>query len=179
MKRDINNIKDDISNKKRIIEQMLYVDPDIIETINNPKIDPTCPDEIVFKNIFPFIRVPNTQEEAQNYITFTVDNNDVTNKQYVKFVVFVHQDLAATKWGIPRHDLLGYIIEDIFNLSNKLGMQLRLISNTEGSTDTNYCTRTLWFESTTTNSIKPYLTNPYEVKSIVGRHDKVVQRESV
>ncbi len=185
MIRDINNIDYDLSYKKRVIEQMLYEDPDIIEVIENPKIDPTCPDEILYTNIFPFIRVPDTQDTAMSYITFTIDDveqglrNDAMKKQHVQFIIFVHKDKVQTKWGIPRHDLLGYLIQDIFNLSNKLGLQANFQSSREGVTDTDYCTRTLHFEIITPNSLKPYKTNPYEVKSIVHNHDKKVQHESV
>jgi hypothetical protein len=185
MRRDINNIDYDLSCKKRIIEQMLYEDPDIIEVIDNPNIDPTCPDEILYTNIFPFIRVPDTQDVATSYITFTIDDmeqglrNDAMKRQHVQFIIFVHKDKVKTKWGIPRHDLLGYLIQDIFNLSNKLGLQANFQSSREGYTDTDYCTRTLQFEMTTPNSARAFRTNQYEQKSIVNRHDSVLQREQV
>ena len=185
MRRDINNIEDDLSYKKRIIGQMLYEDPDIVEIIDNSAIDPSCPDEILYTNIYPFIRIPGTQDEAKNYIDFAIDDmeqglrNDTMKKQHVQFVIFVHKDKVETKWGIPRHDLLGYLIKDIFNLSNKLGMQMNFISNREGTTDTDYCTRTLHFEIITPNSLKPYKTNSYETKSIVNNQDKVVHHESI
>ena len=54
MIRDINNIDDDIIRKKRIIAEMLYSDPDIIEVLDNKELDPTCPDTYLYENIFPF-----------------------------------------------------------------------------------------------------------------------------
>ncbi len=113
MKRDIQNIDDDIIRKKRLIEQALYSDEDIIEILDNPDLDPRVPEEYVWKNIFPFIRIPGTQDVSKNFITFTVDdmgrtpNNQVMKSQYVQFVVFVHKDLVDTKYGMTRHDLLG------------------------------------------------------------------------
>jgi hypothetical protein len=91
----------------------------------------------------------------------------------------VHKNLIQTKWGAERHDLLAYLVKDVFHLSNKLGIQLKSTTNREWVTDTDYCTRTLQFEVTTPNSVKPFNTNQYERKSIVNRKDKVVQRESV
>lgn len=185
MKRDMNSLDDDLSYKKRIIGQMLYEDPDIIEIIDNKDLDPTCPDEYLYESIWPFIRVPDTQDKAKTYITFKVDDidrgvrNDAMKRQHVQFVIFVHKDKVKTKWGIPRHDLLGTLIKDIFNLSNKLGLQMEQVNNTEGVTDTDYVTRTLHFEIITPNSLKPYKTNPYEVKSIVHNQEKVVQHGSV
>ncbi len=168
MKRDINKIDDDIIRKKRKIAQILYSDPDIIEVLDNPDLDPSCPEDYLYKNIFPFLRIPGTQDTAKNFITFTIDDmermpsNPVMKSQYVQFVVFVHKDLVETSYGMERHDLLGHLLRDIFNLSNKLGPQMELVNNREGVTDSDYHTRTLKFELIDDNSTKPCRTNPYE-----------------
>lgn len=174
MKRNIQNIDDDIIRKKRIIEQALYSDEDIVEVIDDHNIDPSCPEELIYSSIYPFIRIPGTQDESKNFITFSVSdmgrmpNNEVMKSQYVQFVVFVHKDLMNTKYGMARHDCLGYLIRDIFNLSNILGPQMNLVSNIEGATDTDYLTRTLKFELVDDNSTKPFRTNAYEFDRIVG-----------
>lgn len=185
MKRDIQNIDDDIVRKKRIIGQMLYSDPDIIEVLDNPELDPDCPEDALYVNIYPFIRIPGTQDISKSYITFMLDDmeksqfNKSMKSQFLKVVIFVHKDLVKTKWGADRHDLLAYLVRDVFHLSNSLGLQLSLVSNREGVTDTDYCTRTLQFEMTTPNSLQPYQTNKYERDSIVNNHDRRVKRESV
>lgn len=185
MIRDIQNIDDDIIRKKRVIGEMLYNDPDIIEVLDNPNIDPTFPEDIMYNNIYPFIRIPGTQDESKSYITFMLDdmeipqNNRAMKSQILKVVIFVHKDLIKTKLGADRHDLLAYLVKDVFHLSNALGMQLNLVYDREGVTDTDYCTRTLQFEMTTPNSWQPYKTNKYERKSIIDRQDKILQRESV
>lgn len=185
MIRDINKIDDDIIRKKRIIGEMLYSDPDIIEALDNKDIDPTCPEEAMYKNIYPFIRVPGVQDVSRSYITYMLDDVDTGRVnanmkfQYLKVVIFVHKGMVETKYGAERHDLLGYLIRDNFHLSNALGLKLKLISNKEGFTDTDYCTRTLVFEMTTPNSINPYQTNQYERRSIVDRQDSTLQREQV
>ena len=174
MKRDIQNVDDDIIRKKRIIEQTLDSDEDIVEVIDDHDIDPSCPEELVYSSIYPFIRIPGTQDESKNFITFSVSDmgrmpgNEVMKSQYVQFVVFVHKDLVKTKYGMARHDCLSYIIRDIFHLSNVLGPQMNLISSVEGVTDTDYLTRTLKFELVDDNSTKPFRTNPREFDRIVG-----------
>lgn len=183
MIRDIQNIDDDIVRKKRIIGRMLYSDPDIIEVLDNPKLDPSCPEDALYVNIFPFIRIPGTQDVSKSYITFMLDDmeksqfNKSMKSQFLKVVIFVHKNLVQTQWGAERHDLLAYLIRDVFHLSNSLGLQLSLVSDREGVTDTDYCTRTLQFEMTTPNSVQPFNTNKYERNSIVDRKDKVVQRQ--
>lgn len=185
MIRDIQNIDDDIIRKKRIIGQMLYSDPDIIEVLDNSELDPSCPEDALYVNIFPFIRIPGTQDVAKNYITFMLDDmeksqfNKSMKSQFLKVVIFVHKDLVKTQWGADRHDLLAYLVKDIFHLSNSLGLQMEIVSSREGVTDTDYCTRTLQFEITTPNTIQPYQTNKYERDSIVHNHDRRVKHESV
>lgn len=172
MKRDIQNVDDDIIRKKRIIEQALYSDPDIVEVLDDQDIDPSCPEDLVYSSIFPFIRIPGTQDKSKNYITFSISDmglsprNEVMKNQYVQFVIFVHKNLVKTNFGMARHDCLGYLIRDTFNLSNMLGAQLNLVSNAEGATDTDYLTRTLKFELVDHNSTKPTRTNPYEFDRI-------------
>ena len=55
MKRDIQSVDDDIVRKKRIIERKLYEDPDIIEILDDPDVDPDCPEEIIYSSIYPCI----------------------------------------------------------------------------------------------------------------------------
>lgn len=185
MIRDIQNIEDDIISKKRIIEQVLCSDRDIIEILDNSNLSPDAPEEYIGENIFPFIRVPGVQDVSKNFVTFMIDDmgrapvNQTMKTQYVQFVVFVHKDLVKTKYGMARHDLLGFIIKDIFHLSNCLGSQMEIVYNKEGFADNDFYTRTLRFELTVPNSSQPYKTNKYERNSIVYNHDGKVQRELV
>ena len=185
MKRDIQKIDDDIIRKKRIIEQVLCADEDIIEILDNKNLDPSAPEEYLGENIFPFLRVPGTQDTSKNFITFMIDdmgrvpNNQAMKTQYVQFVVFVHKSLAKTKYGMARHDLLAYLLRDIFHLSNCLGSQMDIVYNKEGIADNDFYTRTLKFELTVPNYPQPYHTNKYERTSIVNRQDAILQRESV
>lgn len=132
MIRNIQSVDDDIVRKKRIIEKTLYSDPDIIEVLDNADLDPSSPESYVYENIFPFIRIPGTQDTSKNFITFSVSDmgrmpgNEVMKSQYVQFVVFVHKDLVKTKYGMARHDCLSYIIRDLFHLSNILGPQMEI-----------------------------------------------------
>ena len=169
MKRDIQNIDDDVSRMKRLIREKLTSDPDIIEVLNNQKLDPTCPDDYLNKNIFAYIRIPQIQDIANNFICFSVDDmedhrdNSVMKIQYVQFVVFCHSDDIKTPYGIERHDLLGYLIRDIFGYSTMFGLTAKLVYNRESVTDTNYSCRTLKFELTKPNSLNRAVTrNKYE-----------------
>nr|DAI35709.1 MAG TPA: hypothetical protein [Caudoviricetes sp.] len=169
MVRNMQDIDDDISSMKRLIRQKLIEDPDIIEVLHNHELDASSPDDYLNTNIFAYIRVPGVQDTVKNFICFSVDDiedhreNSVMKIQHVQFVVFCHADDIKTQYGIERHDLLAYIIKDIFHWSNMFGMQAKLIYNKEGVTDTNYSTRTMKFELTRTNSLqKAVARNKYE-----------------
>lgn len=185
MKRDIQVIEDDISLVKRIIETVLCGDEDVFEVIDNPNIDPTMPEDLLYVNLYPFIRIPGTKDETLTYICYSVDDmaandrNDRMKQQYIQFVVFVHKDLVKTKYGVARHDLLGYILRDLFNRSHLFGHELKLVSDREGVTDTDYTTRTLKFQLITPEVTQDGLfDNRYERFSL-NAHDKRLVRENV
>lgn len=169
MIRDIQEIDDDVSFMKRLIKKKLTSDPDIIETLHNLELDPTCPDDYLNTNIFAYIRIPGTQDTAKNFICFSVDDmrdhdyNTAMKVQYVQFMVLSHADDIKTPYDIERHDLLAYLIRDTFNWSQMFGLQAKLIYNKEGVTDANYSTRTLRFELTRPNSLtNKIMKNKYE-----------------
>ncbi len=115
MVRDIQKLEDDIGLTKRIIETVLCNDADIMELVDNPKIDPSVPEDLMYENLFPFIRIPGTQDTSKSFICYEVDDmsdnprNDIIKQQYIQFVVFVHKDLIRTPYGVPRHDMFGLI----------------------------------------------------------------------
>ena len=159
MNREIQKVQDDIIEIKRKIKQMLISDPDILEALHNPEIDPESPDEFLDNNIYGFIRIPTTQDTVRNFICFTVD--DIEDHQYnthfkvqqIQFACICHLDDMKTEFGIDRHDLLGYLVRDVFNWSNDFGLQFKLVYNKESTIDSDYYCRTLKFERDTTNNL--------------------------
>ena len=185
MVRDVNKIEDDISLSKRIIETVLCNDPDIIEIIDNPELDPNAPDEYLYNNIYPFVRIPGTQDVSKTFICYSIDDmgqserNNIMKQQYIQFVVFVHKDLIKTKYGVARHDLIGALIRDLFNRSHLFGHELVLVTDREGVTDTDYTTRTLKFQLTTPEVTQDGLfDNRYERFSL-NAHSREIIRENV
>lgn len=159
MKRDIQKCNDDIIEMKRLIKQKLIADTDILEALHNTDIDLDSPDEFLDNNIFGFIRIPHTQDTVRNFICFTVDDiedhkyNTHMKVQQIKFVCICHLDDMKTKYGIDRHDLLGYLVRDIFNFTNDFGLQFKLVYNQESTIDSDYYCRTLKFERECTNNL--------------------------
>ena len=159
MKRYIQKVDDDIVEIKRLIKQKLIADQDILETLNNSDIPLDSPDEFLDTNIYGFIRIPQTQDTVKNFICFTVDDiedhryNSHFKVQQIQFMCICHLDDIKTKFGMDRHDLLGYLVRDVFNWTNDFGLQFKLIYNKESAVDGDYYCRTLKFERECTNSL--------------------------
>lgn len=159
MNRNIQKVQDDIIEIKRLIKQKLIADPDILEALNNPDIDLDSPDEFLDNNIYGFIRIPKTQDTVRNFICFTVDDiedhryNTHMKIQQIQFNCICHLEDMETEFGIDRHDLLGYLVRDVFNFTNDFGTQFKLVYNKESTLDSDYYCRTLKFERDTTNSL--------------------------
>ena len=159
MIRSIQKVKDDIIEIKRLIKQKLIADKDILEALHNPAIDIESPDEFLDVNIFGFIRIPHTQDTVRNFICFTVDDieehrvNTHMKIQQIQFNCICHLDDMKTEYGIDRHDLIAYIVRDLFNWTNDFGTQFKLIYNKESTIDSDYYCRTLRFERETPNSL--------------------------
>lgn len=159
MKRNIQVVQDDIIEMKRLIKQKLIADTDLLEALHNPDLDIESPDEFLDNNIYGFIRIPTTQDTVRNFVCFTVDDieenrfNEVMKTQYVQFTCICHLDDMKTEYGIDRHDLVGFIVRDIFNWTNIFGLQFKLIYNKESTIDSDYYCRTLKFEATKPNML--------------------------
>ena len=174
MIRNIQDVEDDIVTMKRLIKQKLIEDPDILEILNNQNLDLDNTDEFFDNHIYGFIRVPKIQDVVSSYICFTVDDieenrwNEVMKKQYIQFHAICHLDVMKTEYSIDRHDLLGYLIRDIFNWSNIFGLQFKLVENKERAVDGDYYCRTLVFEATKPNSLNK--------ARMDGKYDKLGHR---
>lgn len=159
MRRNIQKVNDDIVEIKRLIKQKLIDDTDILEALHNPDLDIDSPDEFLDNNIYGFIRIPTTQDTVRNFICFSVDDiedhrfNSHFKVQQVQFVCICHLEDMKTDFGMDRHDLLGYLVRDVFNWSNEFGTQFKLIYNKESTIDSDYYCRTLKFERDATNSL--------------------------
>lgn len=110
--------------------------------------------------IRPFLFIPDTQTTVKCYICYQVSFNEMPRYNNIEkytlitFTIFVHGDDRVDKLtGIPRHDLIASIIREKFNWSSIFGMQAKLISSKESTTDNNYICRTLTFQVLDLNGI--------------------------
>jgi hypothetical protein len=116
-------------------------------------------------NIRPYLYIPETQSFTKHYLCYQVGfddlskSNNIMKDTLITFEAIIDgKDAVDTLTGIPRHDLIGSIIRERFNWSSIFGMQTKLISNKESTTDNDFVTRTLVFEINDTDGINytPY-----------------------
>lgn len=111
-------------------------------------------------NIRPFLFIPETQDEVNNYVCYQtsygdlVRYNDKEKNLIVTFTIFVNgKDSMDKLTGIPRHDLIASIIREKFAW---IGFEISTTTpfgDRESTTDNDYLVRTLQYEVTLPNSI--------------------------
>lgn len=150
---------DNIHHKERIKKAFLNCD-ELIYLLHNNELKDCDNDEYFGNNILPYVIIPETQTNIKHYICYTVGFDDLgrynTIQKYltVTFTIMCDiRDNIEPNTGIPRHDLIGSVILDRFNWSNIFGLQCKVISDKESTTDSDYATRKITFQQTTLNSI--------------------------
>lgn len=126
-------------------------------------------------NIRPYLFIPETQTDVKHYICYQVMFDELPRYSNIQkytnitFTIFVNgKDSMDELTGIPRHDLIASIIRERFNWSSIFGLQMKLISNRESTTDNNYLVRTLVFQSEDINGITY---TPYDGDSYIRNND--------
>ena len=182
---------DDNIKYKDIIRKALLNCPELLYALNNKELESELFDEdgnlLIDKetgellgevdryfgdnsSIRPSLFIPDTQTTVNSYVCYQVMFDELPRYQNIYkyneiiFNIFVNgKDRTDKLTGIPRHDLIASIIRERFNWSSIFGMQSKLISSKESTTDNNYVVRTLIFQIEDTNNIvyTPFDENSY------------------
>ena len=142
--------------KMDFIKDIISV-PDIVKNIDsqNPAADIEAPDSLVYKNIFPYLRIPDSQNKADTYILLSVDLLNI-NRKNPAFL-----DLRLTIWAMAhqecmqmeesestRIDYLGEALRNLFDGEKKYGFGvLELNSSREIILNERYQYRELIFHT--------------------------------
>lgn len=175
------NPDDDNIKYKNIIRKALLRCPELLYALNNKELESELFDEdgnlLIDEdtgellgevdryfgdnsNIRPSLFIPDTQTTVNSYVCYQIMFDECPRYQNIYkyneiiFNIFVNgKDRTDRLTGIPRHDLIASIIRERFNWSSIFGMQTKLISSKESTTDNNYVVRTLIFQIEDTNGI--------------------------
>ena len=124
----------EIIDYKQHLVSLIINNEAIVELINQEGID--SPQDLIHKNIYEFIRVPDAPEEQKTYICIEVDVPEVysVNFLFKKLVIHIHvithQGLMITDMGGARTDLIAAELDTMLNGYKGIGQKpLELISN--------------------------------------------------
>lgn len=187
---------DDNIKYKDIIRKALLNCPELLYALNNKELESELFDEdgnlLIDKdtgellgevdryfgdnsNIRPSLFIPDTQTIVNSYVCYQVMFDELPRYQNIYkyneiiFNIFVNgKDRTDKLTGIPRHDLIASIIREKFNWSSIFGMQSKLISSKESTTDNNYVVRTLIFQIEDTNGI---VYTPFDEDSYIRNNE--------
>ena len=143
-----------ITRYKNKLMSSIINSPKLIALVNDSYIEDgeiIDANDLVYKQIFPFYYIPDTQTETLSYVIMKVNGLGVSGKIYNKAEVYIcvmsHQDIMKVEdAGGTRIDLMGEIIEDLFNGRDDFGFgEMELKSNAEININTTYRGRELRF----------------------------------
>lgn len=139
--------------KKKLMSSIIN-SSELISLIDNDCVkDGECvnADELIYKQVFPYYFIPNTQTEALTYVIMKVNGlgikNEIYNQAEVYICVISHQDIMKVpRGGGTRIDLMGEVVEELFNGRDDFGFgEMQLKSNIETSINTTHRCRELRF----------------------------------
>lgn len=154
-----------IGNAKNLIIKELINNDLIVKTIDSPDISPSTPEKLINTHIFNFHQNPYTLDKAITFITvqvhITFKDRFFSNSTYVNPEVeiwIISHEKHMRVDNIPkvtenRNDYLSKQIDKMFNGKSGLGLgKLELISNVEGSYQSDYLYRKMVFRGTDINN---------------------------
>ena len=156
-----------IDYKNKIINDILFnkedssLSRDIVTAIDEEYLE--CDDEFIYRNIFPYLRIPSVETEARSYITMSVDMPKVSTKNYffkdmvITINVIVHEEMMKMPDGYSatRADYIASIINKIFNQSKNYGnVPLEYVSDVESIMLNRFIVRTLRFRCNELNKTR-------------------------
>lgn len=119
--------------------------------------------ELLYKNIFPYLRIPDTQKEASSYITMSVDMPKVSTKNYffkdmmITINVIVNERIMEMpkSFSATRVDYLAALINQVFNQNKNYGnVPLEYVSDVESILLNTFFMRTLRFRCNELNTVR-------------------------
>ena len=141
-------------DNKQILMEKLIKTPSIVSMIDSSY--NSTPDELIWKNIFPFLFIPDVNEEAKTFVGIELIIPKFDGGLYkdvaLQIYIFTHKDLNRTVFGYTRVDYLQCEIDKVLNDSTEFGIDyLKLRSNLLLTANPNYTGKSLTYQVTDFN----------------------------
>lgn len=141
---------------KRKLMSSIVNSPELISLIDSSYVDAdgdcvNVDDGLVYKQIFPYYYIPETQTETLSYVIFKVNGLGKIDKMYSKAEVYIcvisHQKIMRVENGKgTRIDMMGEIVEKLFNGRDDFGFgEMELKSDIETNINSTHRCRELRF----------------------------------
>lgn len=155
-----------IKYKNRIIKDIIHNSDETLSQEIVTAIDPEMLGEeesLIYENIFPYLRIPETVDEVKAFITMSVDMPRVSTRNYffkdmvITINVIVHQDYMKmpARYSATRADYLGSLINKVFNQNPNYGNKpLEYVSDVESILLNKFFVRSLRFRCDELNSVR-------------------------
>ncbi len=155
---------EDTVRLKEMIKQILLDNDTLMYLLHNKELEEVEAENDEYfgtdGNIRSSFIIPETQTEVKHFLCFECMfeassgyNPAIKYEEIVFYILCNDKDLVVDEIGAARHDLIAALLIDVFNGTNKFGLQLKLLSDKPSVTDNHYATRTLVFERISPNSM--------------------------
>lgn len=148
----------ELGEVKLTLLKKLIDDPEIVALIDHNN-ECEYPDDLLYSHLFPFNRMPDTEQEVKTYVTVCADvpsiqANDLLRNLTITVRIFTHQNLMKVGGSnMTRIDLLAAKIDSLINESYDFGIgYVKLHSNTEMNLDASHMYRKLCFRTDSLNN---------------------------
>ncbi len=144
--------------KSKLIRKLIT--NDAIVKLLDPNGKAEYPDDLIYESIFPYNRIPDTEQEVKTYITVMSNvvslqkNNDIVRNISITIRIYSHVDLMKVPGSNSnRLDLLSAKIDEICNESQDFGIgYMKLGSNIERVMDSKHLFREMVFDTDSLNA---------------------------
>lgn len=157
-----NTIDCDDIKVKESIKKILLNNRFIVHVLGNEELESEDaePEDYFGVNILPYYMIPTTVTNVKVFLCYEVGYTTVSQRNSsfkeleIVFHILCYKDKVLDKeTGVARHDMLAALLIDQFNFTNYMGNKIELVSDSAGTMDNDYCTRTLTFQQITDNNL--------------------------
>ena len=142
----------EIVRYKQQLTSLVINNEDIVKLLNEPEI--VNPEDLIYHNIYDFVRIPETIDEERTYICFKIDVPEVYRSSFlfkqliITVYIISHQNQMITEYGGTRIDLISALVDKMLNGYRGIGKKkLELISNIEDGVGSKHRCRIMKFKA--------------------------------
>ncbi|QHJ85086.1 MAG: hypothetical protein [Bacteriophage sp.] len=148
--------------QKKALFQDFCQDPDIFEMLHNPILEKqgADPEDYYCINVYPFLKIPDVQSVAKNFICYEVNDledygaNNVMMRRQITIRVMCDASEVDTPYGIPRQDVLAMLIDERMQWTEVFGSRLEKVYDAGKTSENGYYYRNMYYEQTTPNNLQ-------------------------